>query len=46
LVAAVSWPFKVPTIRSRMVISYPSVGAGPAPRKCSSVFERSGYRFA
>src|ERR1700722_7918393 len=31
LVAVVSWPFSVPTMRSRMVISCSSIGAGDAP---------------
>jgi hypothetical protein len=31
LVAVVSWPFNVPTMRSRMVISCSSVGAVRAP---------------
>src|SRR3984885_4695846 len=34
LVAVVSWPFRVPTMRSRMVFSCQSVRASCAPRRC------------
>src|SRR6195952_3190724 len=34
LVAVVSWPFRVPTMRSRMVFSCQSVRASCAPRHC------------
>src|SRR3954454_9711048 len=46
LVAVVSWPFNVPTMRSRMSVSCSSVGACPAPylRYFSATFRLDDFR--
>src|SRR4051794_33691993 len=44
LVAVVSWPFSVPTIRSRMVISCPSIRARKAPQSRLAAFRLDDLR--
>src|SRR3981081_3578858 len=44
LVAVVSWPFSVPTMRSRMVVSCSSVRARHAPCRESGAFRLDDFR--